>query len=98
MADTKAVLKKALQRAKGVDEGTVIRFDVCFEADLLRRENAKRYNYAAIFTGGKWYLTGDRGLDQGKTNFTFEELMTILATDERVESVEVATGFELLNL
>ena len=90
IADT---LRKSIKRAKGVEAGTVVRFEMCFEKSLLRMEEAKRYVYAAIWVAGRWWLTGDRGID-GVRWYANEAFVEFLATDERVENVEVAVEFE----
>lgn len=95
MATVADKIKKDIKNAKGV-AGTVIRFDVCFETDLMRRENAKRYSYAALFTNNRWYLTGTRGFGDGRTEFDYAELLRILASDERVENIAVAVEFEAI--
>jgi len=89
MATVVDTLKKDLKRAKGVEAGTVVRFTRCFEADLLKREDAKRYNYAAIFVNSRWYMTGERN-NEWFRNEAFLELLV----DDSVEDVEVATGWE----
>ncbi|HET9144119.1 hypothetical protein [Actinophytocola sp.] len=39
-------------------DGTVIKFEHTFEADLLRNEEAKVYDYVAVRKFGKWYVSG----------------------------------------
>lgn len=39
-------------------DGAVIKFEHTFEADFVRNEDPKTYEYVAIRRGGKWYVSG----------------------------------------
>lgn len=43
------------------------------------------YNYAAIYTGGKWWITGTGRWYGGNVVFTAEQFTEIIKTAEKVE-------------
>lgn len=72
-------MKEVLGQIKRVSEGSVIRF-----------VSGGRYTYAAVYVGGKWWLTGT-GKWYGGNVFDYEEFFTDVlacATD-----IQVATDW-----
>lgn len=84
-------LRKQVEKQRGVEEGTILRF-VRTIPHYQTRE-LTRYTYAAIFAGGRWFFTG-RG-QMGASAKTHAEMVEILA-DPTISDVEVATEFEAL--
>lgn len=89
------VLRKELARARGVEEGTIVRFSrrkVIRDEMTLRDTNRVLYlSYAAIFVAGKWFLTGTAGV--GARSYTNREFLELIA-DRDIYNVEVAVKFE----
>lgn len=91
MTNTTKTLRKQVNTARGVTEGTILRF-VRTLPHYQTRE-LTRYTYAGIFAGGRWFFTGRGQL--GASAKTHAEMIEILA-DPTVSDVEVATEFEAL--
>lgn len=66
-------------KAKAVAEGTVVRW------------KSSIYSYAAIYAGGKWWITG-AGKYYGDNVFDNDEFVNDVLKD--ATSIEVATEFE----
>lgn len=95
-ASTIKAIRKEVARTKAIEEGTVVKFDrdmtVSGQAVLRNVPNfPETITYAAIFVGGRWYLTGKGRL--GNEALTTRDFFDRLAEPD-VSNVQVATGFE----
>ena len=95
-ADTKKFLRKAINRAKGPANGTVITF--YSDASDGRKDadgEPLSFLYGAIFVEatGRWYLTSDRGWF-GKDNFTNDEFVNTVLVHRDVHTIKLATAWE----
>jgi hypothetical protein len=96
MTDAVKTLTREIRRAKGVQEGTIVRFERDMEQSgqsVLRNvpNFPKSITYAAIFVGGRWYFTGRGGL--GTSAMTNREFLDRMAEPD-ISNVRVATDFE----
>ena len=96
-------LRKAVDNAKGPEDGTVVRFvrTVPGEYDPLRDQQVvvrkQRLTYAALFIAGSWYLTGHVGPHTPGyrgTRILNQQAFVELLAKPTVSDVEVATAFE----
>lgn len=87
-------LRRELTRAKGVEEGTIVRFDRTLpESFAENRQIPVTITYASIFVGGKWYFTGRGNLaSQALSSREFFDRMA----EPDVSNVQVATEFEAI--
>ena len=93
MANLAESLKQTIAAQKGQDEGTVVVFvrrEDAGEATLADRE-PRLLTYAALFAGGKWWLTGSRS----RPPMTHRAFTDLLATD-RVVGAELVTATEVV--
>lgn len=81
MADVIKTLKKALKKHPVIAPGSV----VVWKSSI--------YTYAAVYTGGKWWITGT-GRWYGGNVFDTQEFVDKVLADAR--SVKVATAWEEL--
>lgn len=92
MSTTIKTLRRDIERAKGVPEGSV----VLFTRTLPERRDemamtirpALRLSYAAIFVGGKWHFTGAGGL--GRSQMTHARFLDLMAEPE-ISEVRLVT-------
>ena len=89
-----ARLRRDLDRAKGPEVGSVIRFDSVSPAGYHECEE-RRYTYAAVFVNGHWYVTGAHGFS-GEHSFTHGEFVAKVLAHEGVQNIAIATDFEVV--
>lgn len=87
-----AQLRKDVDRAKGPEAGTVIRFE-SVSPDGCHECEQRRYTYAAVFVNDRWYLTGSQGFF-GTHSFTHDQFVANVLAKEDIENIFVATDFE----
>ncbi|UGL61873.1 hypothetical protein SEA_FRANKLIN22_60 [Microbacterium phage Franklin22] len=102
MATITDAIRNAVDAAKGPEDLTVIRFaeredrgEATNRAFLEDNDfiQSRVLTYAALFVGGRWYITGQQGPADNKV-VRHQALMERLASD-RVTIAEVATSWEI---
>lgn len=89
MQDAAASLRKMREEQHPVPEGSVVRF-------VSTATNGLKYHYAAIYAGGKWYLTGRNGEGYfGHQALTTEEFVELLAK-RAITEAELAVTWEAI--
>jgi len=85
-------IRRDVERAKGPESGSVVRFVRHFAPEVAAERNIpEAITYAAIYVGGFWYYTGRGNL--GRSRSTHADFVDMLAS-ENISGVEVATGWE----
>lgn len=93
---SKADLAEQIAKARGPEDGTVIRFDqtvpASFEADTPERT----FTYAALFVAGHWYLTGTaHATSLSRQRYGNAAFIDLMAKPD-ITNVEIATAFEVV--
>ncbi|AVR56803.1 hypothetical protein PBI_ELVA_62 [Microbacterium phage Elva] len=97
---TVKALRKAVDNAKGPEDGTVVRlvrdaageYDPMSDVTIVKR---RRLTYAAVYVNNHWYLTGtvDPRSPQRTQHLTHRAFIDFIGGDDVVYA-EVATAFE----
>ncbi|UVF61115.1 hypothetical protein SEA_EULA_60 [Microbacterium phage Eula] len=98
---TVKALRKAVDNARGPEDGTVVRLvrEVAGDYDPMRDQNVivrkQRLTYAAVFVNNHWYLTGTVNPQsaQRTQHLTHRAFIDFIGGDDIVYA-EVATAFE----
>lgn len=87
-------IRNSLNDRAAMPVGTVVRFVRHKEVNSARSGyQILALSYAAIYVGGRWYLTGTAGV--GSSSYTNKEFMDLLAGEDYTE-IAVATEFETI--
>lgn len=92
-------LRAEMEHAMGPEKSTILRFEYVHRhgahtcLDDGDQSDGKRYSYAAIFAGGRWYITGGHGFF-GANSFTHGDFVADVLANEHVENVALAAEFE----
>lgn len=89
-------LREAIDRAKGPEAGTVVRFELVHrpsgrDADT-EMSASRRYTYAAVFANNRWYVTGKFGF-HGEHSFTHGRFVSDVLANDEVENITIATEY-----
>lgn len=99
------LIRAEVKKSRGVEEGTIIRFEKVKRRRMNRARTISETvefeelasTYAALFVGGKWYLTGGVSETAQGSPYTSRAFFDDVISGPDIRNIEVAVKFDAVD-